>query len=175
MAENPASFAGNPLLMLPTLEVDGKTLIESDVICDYIFSHYVSGAEGGIPELQSGPEKYSNYNALSIMNGVMEAGVHRLRARRSGIEKLDDFAFFRQENLAIASGLAWLDKTIKSKPSGRFSKDFSYLDLTLACTLDWLVFREFLKDLEDYPNLKAFVKYSESIPELRATHPAITA
>lgn len=167
----PTHFARNPLHMFPVLE-DGETwLIESDVIASYIVEKY--GKNTIFSEiLPPGEARFPALNRLSIINGGMEAGVHRIRATRSGIEDLDRFAFFRQEKAAIAAALDWLNADLGDQNSYS-DRGFCYLDICLISFLEWLQFREFLRDLSAYPNLARFVKVHASRPSVAQTHPSI--
>lgn len=166
-------FAKNPLHMFPVLEDGEAWIIESDVISAYTVEKHGENSEF-LPLLPTAQERYLSLNRLSIINGAMEAGVHRIRAARSGIENLDLFAFFRQEKESIAAALVWLEKDLGRRDS--YSEaGFCYLDITLICLLEWLEYREFIRDLSAYPNLARFVKVHANRPSIARTHPRLGA
>lgn len=165
-------FAGNPLHMFPVLETKDNWLVESDRISEFLIEKFGSGT----PLSQFMPEdrfsKIELWNFQSIINGVMESAVHRIRAQRSGITNIDQYPFFRQEREALISGLDWLNSNLDGVTSFSFS-GFCYLDISLLCLLEWAIFREQIEDLAEYKNLMAFQAQHQDRASLRSTHPAL--
>lgn len=167
----PEKFANNPLHMFPVLEHDGQQLIESDLICEYLIEKFGRGSE--IATALPGPEqRVRERQCLAIMNGAMSAGVTLIRAKRSGIEKWGDYAYFRQELASIEAALAWLDRDLGARTS-YYPGRLSMLDITLMCFVEWAVFREFLPDRAKYPHLDQFVRAHQDRASFKSTHPSI--
>jgi glutathione S-transferase len=165
-------FADNPLHMFPVLEHEGRRLIESDLICEYLIERF--GANKPISTfLPSETNAVADRQRLAIINGAMSAGVTLIRAKRSGLERWDDYPYFRQELAAIDAALLWLDKDLGGRTS-YYPGKFTMLEITLACLVEWAVFREFIKDFSRYPNLARFARTHKGRPSLESTHPAVT-
>lgn len=169
MSLGPAHFAGNPLHMFPVLEDRGRWLIESDVICRYLLEEYGGGSRS--PLWLDPTNNINNLNILSIASGIMNAGVHILRARRSGIENLSQYPFFQQEFSAISLGLEWLEKNTWVIENKNDFNSLDYFSLNIVVAMEWLKFREFVPDFLAYPNLDCFAKTRASHPALAATQP----
>lgn len=166
-AEN---FADNPLRRLPSLEDGGKLLIESDVICRYLIEKH--GRKS--PELRylpSSGDLYLHEKRLAVANGGMNAGVELIRAKRSEIPNYMEFPFFQQEAAALQGALQWLDADLGSRASYQ-AGELTVADIALMCFVDWAVFREFVPNLEEFPNLRAFVAANKDRPSFANTHPA---
>jgi len=165
-------FAGNPLHMFPVLEHEGRHLIESDLICEYLIARFGSNTPLS-SFLPSETNAVEDRQRLAIMNGGMSAGVTLIRAKRSGIEKWTDYAYFRQELAALDDAFAWLEKDLGNRTS-YYPGKFTMLEITLLCLIDWAVFRDFLKELPKYPNLERFVRAHEGRASVKSTHPSMT-
>lgn len=168
MAVQPKQFANNPLLQLPTLEDGTRTLIESDLICEYLIEKYGRGQLRVYPE----GDIVEHKQRLAIMNGGMDSGVKIIRGQRNGISP--DYPFFQQEQAALVASLAWLEKDLGQQKFYGKSNELSLLELNLFCFLEWALFRKMVPSLEQYPNLLAFLRYHEKRPSFVKTHPSIT-
>jgi glutathione S-transferase len=167
----PEKFANNPLHMFPVLEHEGKQLIESDLICQYLIERFGKGKELST-FLPSAENAVHDQQRLAIVNGGMSAGVTLVRAKRSGIEKWTDYAYFRQELAAIDAAFAWIEKDLGDRDS-YYPGRLTMLDIALMCLTEWAVFRDFLKDPSRFPNLTRFVRKHASRASFQSTHPSI--
>lgn len=166
------NFANNPLHMFPVLEDDTTWIVESDRISEYLIQKF--GSESSLPKFwpESQFSQVELWNFQSIINGVMESAVHRIRAERSGVIDIDQYAFFRQEADVMRSGLAWIDSKMEGTNSFA-SSGFCYLDICLICLLDWAIFRDQIRDLSEFENLERFQTLHAERPSLKQTHPAL--
>jgi glutathione S-transferase len=163
-------FASNPLLQLPTL-VDGtERVFDSSIICEYLIDTYGS-KRSALVYLPKPESKFKDLQRLAILNGGMDAGVKIIRAARSDIPNFDQYTMFKQERVAIQDALAWLDKDLSAQ-SFYYAGVFSILEVTLQCFLDWAQFRNLIKSLDQWPNLKRFNEFHQTRPSLFKTHPA---
>ncbi len=150
-------FAGNPLHMYPVLELDdGRRIFDSAAICDWL----LAGAA---------PETLDRRQVQVVINGVIDAGVKIIRARRSEIPDFDRYVMFRQERAAIQEGLCWLEKKAQA---GAFAGPFSLLQINLLCLMDWAEFRELVPGYQDYPALQGVRTEWKDRPSVAQTHPA---
>jgi glutathione S-transferase len=171
MAVGSDHFANNPLHKFPILEDQGARYIESDLICEYLLMRYGRGLP--LTLLPDEGDPFVHRQRLAIMNGGMAAGVTILRARRSGVKDLENFAFFRQEEASLRESLAWINEDFGQREAyGNYGR-LSLLDITLICFVEWAVFREFLPNLNDYPNLARFAAKLKDRPSFAETHPSI--
>lgn len=170
METGPEHFAQNPLHMFPVLEHGKESLIESDLICEYLIDKFGTGK--ALAALLPRPEqKYADQKRLAIMNGAMDAGVKLMRARRSEIPNFDQYVFFRQERAAIQAALDWLEQDLHGR-TDYVPGCFTMLEISLLCLLEWAIFRGMISDLEEWPTLAAFVEKHRTRPSAVKTHPA---
>lgn len=150
-------FAGNPLHMYPVLELDdGQRIFDSAAICDWLLAGAAS-------------ETLDRRQVQVVINGVMDAGVKIIRARRSEIPDFDRYVMFRQERAAILEGLRWLEKRAQA---GVFAGPFSLLQINLLCLMDWAEFRELVPGYKEYPALQGVRAEWSERPSVAQTHPA---
>ncbi len=164
------NFAKNPLHMFPVLEDGTEWIIDSDRICEYLIKGRGKNS-GLVPfESQSQFTETELWNHQTIINGVMESAVHRIRASRSGLEELDRYPFFQQERAAFLEGFDWLNDRLKGHQSYSVS-GFCYLDICLICLLDWAIFRKQIDNIEEYKSLSLFLQHHSDRFSLTSTHP----
>ena len=169
-AEN---FAQNPLHQLPILEDRGQTLIESDIICEYLIENY--GAQSALSRYIPEPtQKYQDLKRLALMNGAMGSGVKLIRAKRSEIPQYENFTFFRQERAAIEATLFWLDQDLGDR-NFYYGNRFTMLEITLISLCEWITFREIIPSLKPYKNLARFTDFHKVRPSVKSTHPSLEA
>jgi glutathione S-transferase len=160
-------FAGNPLHQVPVLEDNGRMIIESDLICEYLLKTYGSNRQD--LALYPQADEIGQKMRLAIMNGAMASGVKLIRAKRSGISW--DYPFFLQEQASIAASLDWLDQDLGGKTSYEEGK-LTLLDIALMSLAQWAIFREMIPSLEAYPAIQRFVEANRDRPSFAQTHPA---
>ena len=142
LSSDPADFGGNPILRIPTF-VDGERwIVESDQIVRYLVEKH--DPEDRLACLSLDPEQR---NILSMINAAMGAEVEILLAGRSGIENVEDIAFFRRSFEVIRHCLAWLDA---QAPRTWTEIDFSVLDIALLCMWEHLAYYDTIPDREQY-------------------------
>ncbi|RZA09342.1 MAG: glutathione S-transferase family protein [Proteobacteria bacterium] len=165
----PDAFGENPLLQMPVLEDRGYRLIESDLICEYLIERY------GKKQVRFYPIKGDGIlhrQRLAIMNGGMGAGAKIMRAKRSAIPNFDDYAFFKQERASLTASLEWLDKDLGPRLTYA-AEEFTLLEISLMCFVEWAPFREMVPNLDAYPNLKRFQAHWHEHASFAATRPSL--
>lgn len=128
---NPQFLAANPLGKVPCLIVDGKSLLDSEVICEYLDTHF--NAEKLFKPLHN---NWSLKTFFSLSKGLIDACVAR---RIENLRQKDNKAMpFWQERhqLAIQRSLTYLDKQVKILPDS-----FSIAHVSLLSALCYLDFR----------------------------------
>lgn len=165
------NFAGNPLHLIPVLDDGAEKIFDSSIICEYLIDRYGAGKEIS-SYYPVASEKVRDQKRLIIINGAMSAGVSLIRAKRSGIEAWDDYAFFRQEKAAIAAAQRWLEKELGARTSF-YKGRFTMLEISLQCLLEWAAFRGFILPEGEIPNLYAFMRHQARRPSFAGTHPSL--
>lgn len=164
-------FAGNPLHLFPVLDAGDQRLFESSLICEYLIEKFGQGNE--LSAYCPAPEnKIRDLQRMAVMNGAMSAGVSLVRAKRSGIENGDNFAFFRQEKEALAAALRWLEKDLGNRAS-YYPGRLTMVDITLQCLLEWAAYREMGPPVSKFPHLASFMNGFSSRPSFAGTHPSL--
>ncbi len=149
-----SSFGGNPLMAVPALLDDGRVLVDSDNIAQYL-ARKTDAAD----IYQVLTTDVDTLNARAVMNGVMTAEVEVVLGKRSGIT-VDNYPRFTKKRDTIARGLDWLEAN-----AHLFDGAPSYAGFHLVAMLDHLVVCD-MAELE-HPRLQAHcTRYGE--------HPFVT-
>ena len=157
----PSTYGDNPLLRVPTLVHEGRTIIESDHIARYIVARFDPADRFGVRS-----EDVDDMNRLAVMNGVMANEVVPILAKRGGLAGVDDAVYFQKLKRAIGEGLAWLDARIDVDDDG-----FDWRDIVLACM--WQHLEHYaLVPLGDFVRIHARVARLAARTSIASTTPA---
>jgi len=149
---DPAAFAGNPALKIPTLRRDGSQLFGTENICR------------ALAELAPGkrivwPEQLRDdlsRNAQELVWHAMAAQVQFVIGTM--VNKLPaDNAYFVKIRAGLEGALRWLDDHLARALEALPPRDLSLFEVTLFCLIEHLTFRGSLS-VEPYPNLVAFAQ-----------------
>lgn len=139
----------NPTKKIPFLLDGEETVVDSGVIYRYLSEKFK------LPKLS-----WQQENILTTINAANDSLIELLLCQRSGFNTDDDKLFFKLQKERVATILSLLnEQSVKFKDS-----DCSYIEISLYCLLDWILFRN-LWDLQPYSALLAFHhKVSETLP-----------
>ncbi len=150
----------NPLGKVPVLEVDGKSIIDSVVICDYLFSKS-SG------EISKEKENYWEVRTQRAMaQGILDVAVAWRREHMRDENIRSQFWETRSHNATLRS-LEWFNQRIDS------IQVFPEISaITLACALEYLSFRHPQLDWKElYPKLVDWLKVQQLRASMKTTQP----
>ena len=140
---DPEFIAANPLGKVPCLVDDGMTILDSEVICDYVDANISGG--------QLFEAIYANWQLktfYSICSGLMDLSVNRQIEKLRDKEGLKSDFWWQRYQTALRRTLSEIENRIASLP-----EEFS----SIHCALSYLDFRH--NDFEwrkQHPKLKAF-------------------
>ena len=156
-----SSYGDNPLLRVPTLLHEGRTIIESDHIARYLVARFDPADRFGVRS-----EDVDDLNRLAVMNGVMANEVVPILARRGGLAGVDDVVYFQKLKRAIGEGLAWLEARVDVDDDG-----LDWRDIVLACM--WQHLEHYaIVPLGDFERIRARVARLAARPSIASTTPA---
>lgn len=177
-APDSAAMQLNPLQRVPVLadEAPGGTtgLFDSKLIAAYLFDRYpqVAPAPSGMLTLQATlfhPEhRYEDENLLLILDGAVDSAINVFLLELDGIPRAQSPYIKRQVD-RIDRCLRHIDARLAGRTTIHAGA-FGFVDLALACHLDWLVFRD-RYPVRTLPNLAAFLDAHAGRPSLESTHP----
>ncbi len=159
-----AAYGENPLLRVPTLFDGSVTLIESDHIARYLVGRFDPADRLGVRS-----EQVADLNQLAVVNGIMSNEVVLILAKRAGLARVEEVAYFRKLGSAIESGLTWLDARVETECDG-----FDYRDIAVISLWQHLVHYRLFADPERYPRLAARVARFDDRPSVASTTPAVS-
>jgi glutathione S-transferase len=140
-------LAANPLGKVPCLVDDGMTILDSEVICDYIDAN-ISG--GLLFE-----DVYANWHLktfYSICSGLIDVSVNRQIEKLRDKEGLKSEFWWQRYQTAIQRTLRELETRLESLP-----ERFNIIHISLFCAMSYLDFRHAdFKWRSDYPKLVDF-------------------
>jgi glutathione S-transferase len=165
----------NPMLRVPALVDGGQALLDSKLIAAYLYERYPASAaapSGHVPlqpTLYHPEHAYDDQNALCCIDAAADSAINVFLLELDGIPAEQSPYLLRQQQ-RLRSCLGWLD----DKLAGRDTLHpgcFSYVDIAIACTLDWMRFRK-RYPVEDHANLRRFLELHRERPALAMTHPS---
>ena len=120
----------NPLRKIPTLLINGLTIIDSDNICFYLDS--ISKKETLFPK-----NKYFEIISItSVANGIMESVLERRMEKiRPTNEKSENF--IKKQEIRIVRTIKWLENNWNNYDESYLTMD----QIAVACALDYTMFR----------------------------------
>ena len=151
----------NPLGKVPVLILsDGRRIADSIVIAEYL------DARAGHRLFPTGEARWSALTLQAQADGIMEAGVAcRLEGLRPENLRWPDWREAHQRKVIQA-----ID-AIEADPS-YLDTDFHIGQLSLACAVEWIAFREVYKDAKvGRPRLAAWLDRVSERPSLKSTRP----
>lgn len=178
----------NPMLRVPVL-ADGDVLrpdgtpqyfLESKLIAAYLYERYSQVPPppiepGGLPlqaSLFHPHHRYDDENALACIDAATDSAINVFLLELDGIGR-DRSPYLKRQYERTRTCLSWLESRLAGRASFHEGV-FSYLDIALTCSLDWMLFRE------RYPvflhrGLERFLTQNALRPTLAATHPSRAA
>ena len=150
----------NPLRKIPTLLINGLTVIDSDNICFYLDS--ISKKKTLFPQ-----NKYFEIISMtSVANGLMESVLER---RMEKIRPLNEQSenFIKKQETRITRTIKWLENNWKNYDENYLTMD----QIAVACALDYTMFRFNDKWRADHPKLNKWFGIFEKKDFMKSTIP----
>ncbi len=124
--------AVSPIWKVPVAEVDGHVLFDSRTIIDYLTT------TRGWGRLAPPRDRWLAANHLNAVDGALDSAITMFYLRREGID-VSGVPFGPRQHDRITAIFDWLDA---EQRAGRFGAELGVAELSLACALDWMVFRD---------------------------------
>jgi glutathione S-transferase len=115
----------NPLMKVPILIDGDMEILDSRVIIQHLLKH-PSGS--GF----AGPENIPQENILTVIYGILDAGILRFILKTSHAEIDADKGYMARSLGRVRDGLAWLEK----QPD--LGRTFGVAEALLLCALEWI-------------------------------------
>ncbi len=126
----------HPLWKIPTVELEGQALFDSEVIVDHLLRTH--GADGPLARVD--PSDLGARNVLTVIDGVLDALINAFYLARDGIEPGTSSYMAKQRDRAVPS-MAWLAARVEDGViNGR--REFGLPELALCTMLEWMQFRD---------------------------------
>ena len=120
----------NPLRKIPTLLVNGLTIIDSDNICIYLDS--ISKKKTLFPK----KEYFKIISMISVANGLMESVLERRMEKiRPNNEQSNNF--INKQEIRISRTIKWLENNWNNYEENYLTMD----QIAIACSLEYTNFR----------------------------------
>ena len=150
----------NPLRKIPTLLINGLTIIDSDNICFYLDS--ISKKKTLFPQ-----NKYFEVISMtSVANGIMESVLERRMEKiRPTNEKSENF--IKKQEIRIVRTIKWLENNWNNYGESYLTMD----QIAVACALDYTMFRFNDKWRANHPKLNKWFSVFEKKDFMKSTIP----
>ena len=148
---DPAVYAENPALKLPTLRVGSSLLFGTANICRALAERSSSSKRVVWPEelrddLSRNAQELVWHCAATQVQLVMGTVVNKLPA---------DNPYFAKARLGLLGSMRWLDENLNSALQRLPPRDLSLFEVSLFCLVEHLTFRPTIP-VDSYPSLLAF-------------------
>jgi glutathione S-transferase len=150
----------SPVWKVPVAEVDGRILLDSRTIIEWLT---MTRGWGGLAAPRDG---FLQRNQLSAIDAALDSAVQIFYLQRDGLDP-SKIATTVKNRERIASILAWVEAEIAAR---RFGLELGLAELSLLCTLDWMEFRE-VHPVASHPLLAPLRQTYRDRPSLVATRP----
>jgi glutathione S-transferase len=120
--------AANPLMKVPVLETDNERIIDSRVIVGWLLARHARPGGFG----HGFPESLQRENLLTVLYGVLDAGILRFILEGSHPEIDMNAGYMARSLERVQSGLDWLDR------SKHLGAGFGPPEALLVCGLEWM-------------------------------------
>ncbi len=150
-------------------------ILDSRTIADYLLTHHAPPATSGStlpfqPTLVHPAHRFEDENVLTLINAALDGGIQRFMSRIDGTATANAPTLQRQAK-RIDNCLAAVD-AIYADRSSLHDDAFGFIDLALACSLDWFDFRE-VHDISKHANLTSFLERNRDRRSLSTTDPRL--
>lgn len=115
----------NPLMKIPVLLIDGKPLIDSRIIVQYLLKNNALPAGSTFNAGMSIEQE----NLASVIYGMIDAGI--LRFIMTGQGAVPDMPYLQRSLERITGGLTYLEA------STVLGQSYGFPEIVLVCALDW--------------------------------------
>lgn len=160
---NPEINRVNPLAKVPALMVNGGSIFDSHVICEYLDGQAPS------PPLfpASGQDRIATLTLAALADGILDAALLLVYEQRYRPQEKWHQPWQQRQQDKIDRALDHLEQT---PPSWGASPDYGHL--TLACALGYLDFRHHGTWRAGHPKLVAWLDgFARAVPAFEATRP----
>jgi glutathione S-transferase len=152
----------SPIWKVPVVEIDGRTLIDSRVIVNYLFETRGRGPFR-VPR-----DPWEERNLCNVVDGALESSIHLFYLEREGADP-NSLPYLRKQRDRTKNALAHLASRLDG---GYFTADHALgvSELALVTALDWMQFRKTF-DASELPPLVAFLAEHADRKSLVETRP----
>jgi len=160
---NPDINQVNPLAKVPALMVNGRSIFDSHVICEYL------DGEAPSPPLfpASGQERITTLTLAALADGMLDAALLLVYEQRYRPQEKWHQPWQQRQQDKIDRALDVLEQR---PPTWGASPDYGHV--TLACALGYLDFRHQGKWRAGHPKLVAWLDaFARAVPAFEATRP----
>lgn len=157
----------SPVWKVPFAVVDGHALADSRVMIAHLWRRHGAIAQrGGMRPYGFELGEVVEDNLCAVIHGILDAAVNVFLATRDGTPPN---AYAAKQKERMAHGLAWLASQMHGTS---FTQDarVGTAEVTLACALEWMVFRKQL-DVAAVAPLQAFCQAHQADPFMAETAP----
>jgi glutathione S-transferase len=166
----------NPLMKVPVLEDEGRVILDSRLIADFLYDR----AGGSVPPPPPGHaplqpalwrpgRRYDEENVLLLIDGAADSAINVFLLERDGIDRAAS-PYLRRQMERVATCLRYLDG-LYAESDTLAPGTFAFVDIALVCALEWMIFRE-RYDVRAHENLARVLDRHKDRPSLAETHPA---
>jgi len=154
----------SPVWKVPVVEVDGRTLLDSRVIIDWLTT------TRGWGKLRQPRDQWHDANLLNAIDAALESAVQVFYLRREGFDPMT-IPFGQRQLDRIAAIFDWLPGEL---PAHDPNRGLGLAELSLACTLDWMDFRETYPTARHADDFGELRKVLAARPSLASTLPQVS-
>ncbi|MCH9687191.1 MAG: glutathione S-transferase N-terminal domain-containing protein [Deltaproteobacteria bacterium] len=158
-----AMRAINPLWKVPAVELDGRIILDSRVITEYLMRYH-----GPAPLAPTDPNDVTTQNLVTVIDGALDACINTFYLGRDGIAAAPR-SYMQKQHDRTASAMQWLDTRVQDVWLTE-SRAFGLPEIALCTMLGWMRFRS-TYPVEDHPALVRCLEHHEGRKSMADTQP----
>lgn len=125
----------NPLWKVPTAQIDGHAVLDSEVISEHLMRHHGPG-----PLTPDDPDDGAARNVRTVIDGMLDSLINTLYLGRDGITA-EQAPYLGKHHERAAAAMAWLEQRVVDEIWMTERRGFGLTEIALCTTVEWMRFR----------------------------------
>ncbi len=155
--------AVNPLWKVPAVQLDGRVILDSRVITEYLLRYHGPG-----PLAPIDPDDVTTQNLVTVIDGALDALINAFYLGRDGITP-GAASYVQKQQDRAAHAMQWLETRVQDVWLTE-ARTFGLPEIALCTSLGWMQFRN-TYPVDRHPALLRCLEHHDARPSMVQTLP----